>query len=94
MGEADISVFTRLVFAAYFLEAGLILIVAPWSGFWDRNIFAQTEPLAAWLSSPFVRGAVSGIGLVTAAAGLTELAGVFLARVREASGDSADSTQS
>ena len=31
---------TRVLFAAYLLEAGLILIVAPWSAFWDRNFFA------------------------------------------------------
>ena len=69
---------TRLIFAAYFLEAGLILIVAPWSGFWDHNGLAAWLPsTGAWLTSPFVRGAVSGIGLITAIAGLVELAGVF-----------------
>jgi hypothetical protein len=36
----------------------------------------------AWLSSPFVRGAVSGIGLITAIAGLIELASVFGLRQR------------
>ncbi len=42
--EADISFLTRILFAAYFLEAGLILIVAPWSGFWDRNLFLYRFP--------------------------------------------------
>jgi hypothetical protein len=78
--EADISVLTRLIFAAYFLEAGLILVVAPWSAFWDRNVFARSEAIAALLSNPFVRGAVSGVGIVTALAGLAELAGAFFAR--------------
>ena len=78
--EADISTFTRLIFAAYFLEAGLILIVAPWSAFWERNAFARTETLAYILSSPILRGAVSGIGFITAMAGLAELAGVFIRR--------------
>jgi hypothetical protein len=69
---------TRLIFAAYFLEAGLILIVAPWSAFWVHNRFASWYPTAdAWLTSPFIRGGVTGIGIVTAIAGLVELAGVF-----------------
>lgn len=70
-----------MLFAAYFLEAGLILIVAPWSAFWDRNFFAETLPaLEAVLSSPYARGAVSGVGLVTLLAGLAEIGGAFAAR--------------
>lgn len=73
-----ITVLTRLIFAAYFLEAGLILIVAPWSGFWEQNGFLAAYPAAdAWLASPFVRGAVTGVGVITAIAGFLELAGVF-----------------
>lgn len=67
-----------MLFAAYFLEAGLILIVAPWSSFWDRNLFiAWVPPLQDLLASPFARGAVSGVGAISAIAGLAELAGVF-----------------
>ena len=76
--EDDISLLTRVLFAAYFLEAGLVLIVAPWSGFWERNFFAGTVPgLASAASSPFFRGAVSGIGAITAIAGLAELGAIF-----------------
>lgn len=76
--EADISSLTRLLFAAYFLEAGLVLIVAPWSGFWERNFFAGALPLLDQVASnPFVRGGVSGIGAITALAGVAELAGFF-----------------
>jgi hypothetical protein len=57
-----------------------VLIVAPWSAFWDRNVFARTETLAAILASPVVRGAVSGVGIITALAGLAELAGVFVSK--------------
>ena len=31
----------------------------------------------AYLSNPFVRGAVTGIGIITASAGLAELASAF-----------------
>jgi hypothetical protein len=76
-----IAFFTRVLFAAYFLEAGFILIVAPWSGFWDRNFFAASAPaLRPWLESPFVRGAVSGIGGITAIAGFAELGGLLARR--------------
>jgi len=52
--------------------------VAPWSGFWERNFFAGTvSGLAHAASSPFVRGAVSGIGVITAVAGFAELASIF-----------------
>jgi hypothetical protein len=76
-----ISFFTRLLLAAYFLEAGLVLIVVPWSGFWDRNFFVERLPaLAQWLGNPVARGAVSGIGLVTTLAGLAEFGAAFAGR--------------
>jgi hypothetical protein len=70
-----------LLLAAYLIEAGLVLIVTPWTGFWVRNYFAQSWP---WLGSimfdPYVRGAVTGIGVITAIGGFRELVGAFLAR--------------
>lgn len=75
---------TRLLFAAYFLEAGLILVVAPWSGFWDRNFFAGFLPSFSQIfASPYARGAVSGVGVVTMLGGLAEIGGAFALR-REA----------
>jgi hypothetical protein len=59
----------------------LILIVAPWSGFWARNSFAAAVPLLRdFAASPFVRGAVSGLGLVTLLAGLADLGAAFASR--------------
>lgn len=82
--EADISFFTRLLFAAYFLEAGLVLIVAPWSRFWDRNLFLASLPaLDGLVSNLFLRGAVSGVGIVTTLAGLAELGAAVGARRRD-----------
>ncbi len=76
-----IAFFTRILFAVYFLEAGLVLIVAPWSPFWDRNFFAARLPaLAPFISSPFVRGGVSGIGVITTLAGLAEIVGAIVSR--------------
>ena len=60
-----------------------MLLVVPWSPFWFRNVFSQYPFVADLLANPFVRGGVSGIGLITALAGLAELAGAFSRRRRE-----------
>jgi hypothetical protein len=61
----------------------LILVVAPWSAFWDRNLFFETMPsLAPILQNTFARGGVSGIGVITVVAGLGELAGLLALRHR------------
>lgn len=60
------------------LEAGLLLILIPWSAFWDRNYFAEMIPgLRAFMTNNFVRGAVSGLGAVNLFAALSELAEIF-----------------
>jgi hypothetical protein len=77
--------------AAYFLEAGLALVLAPWSArFWDQNPFLVTSPsLRDLFQNSFVRGAVSGIGVLTVFAGLAEIAGLFAARRATGGGDHA-----
>ena len=88
-----ISIISRILFAAYFLEAGFVLIVAPWrTAFWDRNFFIERLPfLENLFRNVFVRGAVSGIGGLTALAGLAELAGIFATRRRHE--ETAEETQ-
>jgi hypothetical protein len=55
--------------------------VLPWSAFWERNYFAQAFPLLQSLvTNNFVRGAVTGLGLVNLFAGFADLALVFIAR--------------
>ena len=71
----------RLLFVAFFVEVGLLLIVLPWSSFWERNYFAYVWPtLIPLLKNNFVRGAVSGLGVINLFAGLAELAPVFAPR--------------
>lgn len=77
----------RLLYVAFFLEVGLLLVVLPWSGFWDKNYFAMTwPPLRELLTNNFVRGAVTGLGLVNLYAGFADLAIVFAGRPTPASG--------
>jgi hypothetical protein len=71
----------RLLYVAFFLEVGLLLIVLPWSGFWERNYFAAVWPaLRAFLTNNFVRGAISGLGGVNVFSGFAELMTLFAAR--------------
>lgn len=64
----------RLLVIAYLIEVGLLLVLVPWSLFWDHNYFADAIPALGVLArNSFVRGAVSGLGLVTVAAGLVDL---------------------
>jgi hypothetical protein len=67
-------VFVRLLLIAYFIEAGLLLLIGPWSGLWERNLFVQSSHLVSDLArTGFVRGAVSGVGAVCVLAGIAEL---------------------
>jgi len=71
------------VYVAFFLEVGLLLTVIPWSGFWARNYFAETWPaLRPIVSNNFVRGGVTGLGLVNLVVGFADLSLVFSARAR------------
>lgn len=71
----------RLVLIAFFLEVGFVLTVVPWSRYWEQNYFAEAIPLLqALATNNFVRGAVTGLGLVNIGAGLAELIAIFAAR--------------
>ena len=73
----------RLVSVAFFLEIGLLLLVLPWSGFWDRNYFVSAWPeLGPIITNNFVRGAVTGLGVVNLCAGAADLALLFAMRER------------
>ena len=66
----------RLFLVIFFFEVGLVLTVAPWSPYWERNYFADFLPwLQPLLASSYLRGAVSGLGLINFAAGAVEFKG-------------------
>ncbi len=71
----------RLLFVAFFLETGFLLLVLPWSAYWDRNYFGQSLPLVrALITNNFVRGAVSGLGVINVSVGLVELVSMVMSR--------------
>ena len=71
----------RLLLIIFFVEVGLVLAVAPWSAYWERNYFAGLTPLLHdVITNSFFRGAVSGLGLVNLAAAIAELRSLLAAR--------------
>ena len=70
-----------------------MLVVIPWSAFWEHNYFAQAWPaLGAFVGNNFVRGAISGLGFVNLFAGFAEIVPIFAGRARSDAplGDRAD----
>ena len=67
----------------YFVEVGLILVVVPWTTYWDRNYFVESLPLLEpILTAHVARGSVTGVGLFSLGAAVVEL--VALVRRRTA----------
>ena len=53
---------------------GLFLLVFPWSPFWEANSFVlQVPAVQEYWSSPYLKGAVSGLGLVNLFFALVDL---------------------
>ena len=73
--------FRRLLYVAYFLEVGLLLVLVPWSAFWERNYFVGLyPPLLQMLRNNYVRGGVSGLGVVNLLVGFYDLSDLLMAR--------------
>jgi hypothetical protein len=72
---------TRVFIAVYFIEAGLVLIAAPWTDWWRRNYFADLLPwLAALMQTRGAQLVVVATGVATAIAGITDLREALMAR--------------
>ena len=71
----------RLLIIALLIELGLLLIVVPWSAYWERNYFAQLSPaVGALITNNYVRGAVTGLGAVNLFAALADLSALVRRR--------------
>jgi hypothetical protein len=72
----------QLVYAACFFEVGLLLVVLPWTTLWDRNYVFDAMPLVRGLThNPYLRGAVSGLGVLNFGFGIIEVIGFIDARL-------------
>ena len=66
--------FAGVVFVASCLFVGLFLVIFPWTELWDRNYFSTWIPaLHQYWDNMYVRGAISGIGVVNVFISFTEM---------------------
>lgn len=77
----SINGLSRVLVVLYFVEVGLVLVIVPWTQFWDRNYFVEAWPITeAALTSPTIRGAVTGVGIVSLWAAVMETAALLRQR--------------
>ncbi len=70
----------RVVLVLLCFELGVVLVFIPWSAFWERNFFLDRFPLLIpVVLNPFLRGLISGLGLLD-----IWIAGSLLRRLRPA----------
>jgi hypothetical protein len=63
-----------LFFALYCLEAGLFFTIVPWTRIWTLNPLLHNNVTVAMLAdNPFVRGFVSGFGVIHLIIGVKDL---------------------
>jgi len=63
-----------LFFALYCLEAGVFFTIVPWTRVWTINpILHHSLAIAIWADNPFVRGFVSGFGVIHIIVGVRDI---------------------
>jgi hypothetical protein len=56
--------FSRALVLLLWFDLGVLLVLIPWSNLWESNYFLSRYPgLLPFLLNPYVRGAVTGLGL-------------------------------
>lgn len=70
-----------LFFALYCLEAGVFFVVVPWTRVWTLNpILHHHLAVALWADNPFVRGFVTGVGVMHLIIGMRDIGRIARAR--------------
>jgi hypothetical protein len=71
---------TIIVYILICLEVGILLAILPWTPYWDSNFFLDflsgrlhISWLANAVQSGFVRGAVTGLGVLNVLAGMRDI---------------------
>ncbi|MCD6452196.1 MAG: hypothetical protein J7L64_07555 [Acidobacteria bacterium] len=68
------TLFNFVFYVLYCFDVGIFLIIAPWTGIWQRNYFLFVfPPLSSVYLNPFFRGAVSGLGILLFLLGVSEV---------------------
>jgi hypothetical protein len=78
------SVSVALFFALYCLEAGLFFTIVPWTRIWTMNpLLHGNMALGLWADNPFVRGFISGFGVIHLIIGVKDI--IRISRERRSS---------
>jgi hypothetical protein len=63
-----------LIFIVFCMELGMFLVIFPWSEFWDRSFFFSLAPeWRLYWDNAYLRGAVSGLGILNVYIALMEI---------------------
>jgi hypothetical protein len=66
--------FFAVMLATACLIIGIVLLLFPWTPYWENNYFVGLSPfLRHWWNNLYIRGAVSGIGVVNLYISLVEV---------------------
>ena len=66
--------FFAVMLATGCLVIGVVLLLFPWTPYWDNNYFAGLSPFwRHWWINLYLRGAISGIGVVNLYISLVEV---------------------
>jgi hypothetical protein len=70
-----------LFFALYCLEAGVFFTIVPWTRVWTLNpVLHHQMAIALWADNPFVRGFISGFGVIHLILGVRDIRSIARAR--------------
>ena len=64
---------SAVLFITFCLEVGIFLVLFPWTPYWDSNYFSALRPWRQYWDNMYVRGAISGLGVVNLYISLVEV---------------------
>jgi len=64
---------SAVLLITFCLEIGIFLAIFPWTEYWDRNYFATLVRWRPYWENLYVRGAITGLGVVNLYISLSEL---------------------
>ncbi len=65
---------SAVLLITFCLEIGLFLLIFPWTDTWENNYFAALAPsLRQYWDNMYVRGAISGLGVINLYISLVEV---------------------
>jgi hypothetical protein len=71
---------TVIVYILICFEVGILLLILPWTQYWEENVFLffitgklRAEWIETFLTSGYMRGAVTGLGVLNILAGMRDI---------------------